>query len=203
MRSVLYYTLKTPGVLDKLRQELDSSGTEYPVPFKTAQHLPYLDAIIREAMRMHFIGSLLLERVVPSQGYSLPSGQKMPPGTIIAMSPWTLNFDKTIYGENSEAFMPERWLKQTTESDEEFEKRLAYMKHNDFSFSYGPRICLGRHIATLEIYKIMPTMLGLLDMKLVNPDKEWRVEGSFFARQYDMDMYLSWRDGVNKEMYIN
>jgi cytochrome P450 len=168
MRSVLYYVLKTPGVLQRLRDELDMSGTEYPVPFKTAQKLPYLDAVIREAMRIHFIGSILLERVVPTQGFELPSGQRLAPGTVIGMNPWTLHFDESIFGKDTESFIPDRWLPQEGESDDLYQKRFALMKHNDFSFSYGPRVCLGRHIATLEIYKIMPTMFGLLDVSITN-----------------------------------
>jgi cytochrome P450 len=222
MRSVLYYVLKTPGVLQRLRDELDNSGTEYPVPFKTAQRLPYLDAVIREAMRIHFIGSFLLERVVPAQGFELPSGQKLEPGTIVGMNPWTLHFDESIFGKDTESFIPDRWLPQEGESDDLYQKRFAMMKHNDFSFSYGPRVCLGKHIAAMEIWKIMPTMFGLLDVSLnsisyslhtysllhlqmnfVNPEKEWRVEGAFFARQYDMDMHLSWRSKDKKDQYIN
>lgn len=164
MRSILYYTIKTPGVLRKLREELDNSGTAYPVPYKTAQHLPYLDAIIREAMRIHFIGSILLERTVPSSGYTLPDGTQLPAGTVIGMNPWTLNFDEEIWGAEPKSFKPERWLQAPGEEKEGFEKRLAVMKHNDFSFSYGPRVCLGRHMATLAIFKVMPTMLGLLDV---------------------------------------
>jgi hypothetical protein len=40
-------------------------------------------------------------------------------------------------------------------------------------------------------------------MKFVDPDKEWRVEGSFFTRQYDMDITLAWKDGVKKEQHIS
>ncbi|TID14100.1 pisatin demethylase / cytochrome P450 monooxygenase [Venturia nashicola] len=202
MRTILYYTIRTPGVLAKVREELDNSGTTYPVPYKTAQHLPYLDALIREAMRIHFIASFLLERVVPASGYTLPNGIKLSQGTIVGMNPWTLNFDEEIWGPEPDSFKPDRWLKGESEETEIFEKRLAVMKHNDFSFSYGPRVCLGRHIATLEIWKVMPTMLGLLDMEFVHPEREWKVEGYFFARQSDMDMRLKWREGVNREFYI-
>jgi hypothetical protein len=40
-------------------------------------------------------------------------------------------------------------------------------------------------------------------MDFVDPEKEWRVEGSFFARQFDMDVRMKWREGVNKEVYID
>lgn len=221
LRAILYYAIRTPGVLAKLREELDSSGTTYPVPYKIAQHLPYLDATIREAMRMHHIVSVLFERTVPASGYTLPNGTKLPQGTVIGMIPWTLNFDEEIWGPEPDSFKPERWLQGEGEAKDVFEKRLAVMKHNDFSFSYGPRVCLGRHIATLEVWKVMPTMLGLLDVsgsflhlawnwshanleqiEFVHPEKEWRVEGSFFARQFDMDVRMKWREGVNRELYI-
>ncbi|KAE9991893.1 hypothetical protein EG327_010680 [Venturia inaequalis] len=202
LRAILYYAIRTPGVLAKLREELDSSGTTYPVPYKIAQHLPYLDATIREAMRMHHIVSVLFERTVPASGYTLPNGTKLPQGTVIGMIPWTLNFDEEIWGPEPDSFKPERWLQGEGEAKDVFEKRLAVMKHNDFSFSYGPRVCLGRHIATLEVWKVMPTMLGLLDIEFVHPEKEWRVEGSFFARQFDMDVRMKWREGVNRELYI-
>lgn len=164
MRAILYYTLRTPGVLAKIREELEMSVTTYPVPYKTAQQLPYVDATIREAMRMHFIGAMLLERIVPASGYTLPNGIKLSQGTVVGMNPWTLNFDEEIWGPEPDSFKPERWLQGEGEAKEVFEKRLAVMKHNDFSFSYGPRVCLGRHIATLEIWKVIPTMFGLLDV---------------------------------------
>lgn len=167
LRSILYYTVRTPGVLSKLRQELGDSGTTYPVPYKTAQDLPYLDATIHEAMRIHFITAMLLERTVPTSGYTLPNGTKLSSGTVIGMNPWTLNFDEGIWGPEPQSFKPERWLQAVGEEKVVFEERLARMKHNDFTFSYGPRGCLGRHIAILMIYKVMPTILALLDVSLL------------------------------------
>jgi cytochrome P450 len=166
LRSILYYTLKTPGVLQRIREELHDSGTEYPVPYQTATALPYLDAVIREAMRIHPIGVVILERIVHDGGLQLQSGHKLEPGTIVGMTPWTLHFDESIFGKDPEIFNPDRWLQQSGESDEAYQQRFASMKHNEFSFSYGPRVCLGRNIATLEIYTVMPTLLGLFDVSL-------------------------------------
>lgn len=164
MRSIVYYVLKTPGVLERLRRELDAQVTSYPPDYRTAMSLTYLDACIREALRVHPIASLVFERVVPDSGYTLPSGRKLPPGTILALTPWTLNFDEEVWGPKPDEFRPERWLREEYSSDDEFEKRLETMKHNDFSFSYGPRACLGKHIAWMEIVELMPTLFGVMDV---------------------------------------
>lgn len=165
MRSVIYYVLKTPGVLQKVRDEVDAKiATEYPPSYKTAMDLTYIDACIREALRMHAIGSFLLERVVPETGYQLSSGKKFLPGTVLAMTPWTLNFDEEMWGKEPHEFRPERWLQETGESDSDFQTRLAMMKYHDTSFSHGPRACLGKHIAWMEMVEVLPTLFGLLDV---------------------------------------
>lgn len=40
-------------------------------------------------------------------------------------------------------------------------------------------------------------------MEFVHPEREWKVEGSLFAKQSDMDMRIKWREGVNREVYIH
>lgn len=228
LRSIIYYTLRTPGVLQKLRRELDEHAVEYPVSWKTSQTLPYLDAIVKEAMRMHPIGAIMFERKIPSTGLTLPSGHKLPAGSTVAMTPWTLNFDESIFGERPREFKPERWLPGDVEgeTEEQAMERVNVMKRNDFTFSYGPRVCLGKHIALLEIYKIVPSLFGLFDVsrsssillgrpgrklwkyangvqiKFVHPEREWKVEGQFFARQYDMDVTFAWREGVDRQKYV-
>lgn len=228
LRSIIYYTLKTPGVLQTLRRELDERVQEYPVSWKTSQTLPYLDAIIKEGLRMHPIVAILFERKIPASGLTLPCGQKLPAGTTVAMTPWTLNFDETIFGASPREFRPERWLPGYVqgESEEQATERVNVMKRNDFTFSYGPRVCLGKHIALLEIYKIVPTLFGLFDVsnsspprrrvefrldgvvangpqiKFMHPEREWKVEGTFFARQSDMDVTFEWREGVAMEKYV-
>jgi cytochrome P450 len=180
MRSIIWYVLKTPRVLERLRQELDERVMVYPPDYPTAMGLSYMDAIIREAMRMHPIASIGFERVVPASGHTTPAGKRLPPGTIIAQSPWSMNFDEETWGPSPQEFKPERWLKYDHESQEQSVKRVGAMKHNDFSFSYGPRACLGKHIAWMEMVEVMPSLFGLLDVssppfvaKMVMENSEW------------------------------
>ena len=169
LRTIIYSVLKTPGVLERLQKELDENVTSYPPDYATATSLKYLDAVMLEALRIHPIGSILFERVVPSSGHvTEQSGTLLPPGTQIAQTPWTINFDENIWGSEPYKYKPERWLQFEGESDEAFEKRHAFMKHNDFSFSYGPRSCLGKHIAWMEMVEVVPTLFGLLDVSIAD-----------------------------------
>ena len=197
MRSIIYHTLRKPSVVVRLQKELDSANLTYPPDFRTAQGLPYLDAVIREGLRIHPVVGFSLERLVSETGLELPDGRKLPAGCIVAMNPWTWHFDRSIFGEDCDTFRPERWLRGEGESGDAFQRRLSAMKRADFTFSYGPRVCLGRHIATLEIYKAIPTLFGCLQMRLANPDREWKVESRFIAKQSDMDIKICWRDGVD------
>jgi cytochrome P450 len=169
LRSILYYTLRTPGCLERLREELKQAGmTSFPVRFEEARELKYLDAVIREAMRIHFVVSFALERVVPPEkgpdGWTMPNGVVLPVGTQVSFTGWTLAYDEQVYGPETKKFKPERWLKADSETDVEFDTRLVRMLRNDLTFSYGPRICLGKNIALMEIYMLVPTLLGLLDV---------------------------------------
>lgn len=163
LRAIIYYVLANPLVQYRLREEIDQANLSYPVSFKAAQSLPYLDAVIKEGLRIHPIGGFSLERVVPAEGASLPDGRKLPGGTIIAMSAWNLHFDR-VFGEDVDTFNPDRWLQYPHESADHWQSRLGAMKRADFAFSRGPRVCLGRHIAILEIYKLIPTLFGVFDV---------------------------------------
>ena len=164
LRSVVYYVLKNPAVHRKLQDEIDAMCDEFPVPNATAVGLPYLDAVVHEALRIHPILNVLQERIVPEGGVTLPSGTTLPAGTVACMTAWTLHWDKTIYGDDSEVFKPERWLPYDDEAPEAAAERITNMKRHDFAFSHGPRVCIGRYIALMEIYKVVPTMFGLLDV---------------------------------------
>ncbi|KAL9115481.1 MAG: hypothetical protein Q9227_000802 [Pyrenula ochraceoflavens] len=196
LRTVIYYTLKNKNIRSRLQAELDNANLSYPVSWKQAQTLPYLDAVIKEALRIHPVPGFNVERIVPREGLLLSDGRRLPAGTIVSMTAWTLHFDP-VFGEDRETFNPDRWLQRKDESHEDWQRRLKAMNRADFAFSYGPRVCIGRHIATLEMYKLIPTLFGLLDMELVNPHKPWKVEPRFFAKQSEMDITLRWREGVN------
>lgn len=65
LRAVLYYILKSPRKKEKLLEEIRSAGLSNPVSWKQSQQLPYLDACIKEALRLHPAIGLGLERKVP------------------------------------------------------------------------------------------------------------------------------------------
>src|SRR5436853_180332 len=73
LRAVIYFLIRSLDTMKKLVAQIDeanqSGKSSNPIRYKEAiTHLPYLDAIIKEAMRLHPSVGLLLELHVPLGG---------------------------------------------------------------------------------------------------------------------------------------
>ena len=50
----------------------------------------------------------------------------------------------------------------------------------------------------LELTKLVPALLMRYDMRLAEPEKEWRIVNSWVVRQEGLDVVMSRRDGASK-----
>lgn len=115
-------------------------------------------------MRMHPVIGGILERVVPAGGLTLPDGRVIAPGTKVGINPWVSSRNKAIYGDDTDAYRPERWLRSDGETEDAYEIRLKRMKDADFTFGSGNRICVGRNMATVELHKVTSTLFSRYDV---------------------------------------
>src|ERR1700704_3546774 len=102
---------RTPGVLQKLQDELDiaiPSGVEVPT-YGIVKNLKYVNNIIRESLRIHSTSSLGLPRVVPSRDGIEILGKRFPPGTVLSVPSYTIHPSEEIWGSNADEFVPDRW----------------------------------------------------------------------------------------------
>ena len=126
MRTVWYNLVAHPSTMCRLYDELieleKTKGLSRPFPsWKEVHDLPYLDACINEAVRLHPPFCLPFERVVPQGGVTI-CGRYFAAGTVVGMSPYVVNRHKPTFGEDADVWRPERWL----EGDDEHRRKLEY-----------------------------------------------------------------------------
>lgn len=113
MRAILYFLLKHPATLDKLMAELAQARREGRlsdvVMWKETRELPYLDACVKEASRLHPAGGMALERVVPEGGAVL-CGKTIAAGTVVGINAWVAHRDQEVFGADADEWNPDRWL---------------------------------------------------------------------------------------------
>lgn len=161
LSAVFYFLLKHPQTLARLRSEIDDAAragafedTETGlVTWHESQRLPYLDACIKEAFRLHPAAGLPLERIVPKGGADI-AGHFVPGGTIVGCSAWLIHMDRDIFGEDADVYRPERWLADEeamkTEAGRDAEdRRIREMNGTMFQFGMGSRTCIGKNISLL------------------------------------------------------
>lgn len=178
LSAVFYFLLKHPATLERLRTEIDDAARAGAfgdsktglVTWHESKCLPYLDACIKEAFRLHPAAGLPLERVVPEGGADI-DGHFVPGGTIVGCSAWLIHLNKDIFGPDPEVYRPERWLPDeevvaTAGGKETEDRRIKEMNGTMFQFGMGSRTCIGKNISLLEIYKLVPSMLRRFEVRL-------------------------------------
>ncbi|USW55637.1 Putative cytochrome P450 [Septoria linicola] len=180
LSAVLYHLLQNPVCREKLQKEIadfQAEGTiSDPVTFAEAQKMPYLQAVIKEALRMHPAVGLPLARIVPHGGAEL-AGYYFPAGTCVGVNAWVLHHDEEIFGTDADLFQPELWLRSKEE--------VSLMNENLFSFGAGSRTCIGKNISLLEMNKVLVQIYRRFNIEHVGKTqpKEWATNNRWFVKQ--------------------
>ncbi|KAK1958741.1 cytochrome P450 [Colletotrichum sublineola] len=191
MRALFYYCLKHPRIWERLESEIVANipGDE-PAPHAVARALPYLEAVCRETLRYHPAIAMTMERVVPEGGLALPDGSVVPGGSLVGMNPYIVGRNKSVYGEDADQYCPERWLRQDAEDDEAYKLRMRQWSAADIVFGGGSRICLGRNLSLMELYKIVPSLISRFEIQLVDPEEKWWTSSRWFYRTKGVTCHL-------------
>lgn len=150
IRSTLLRLLTSPRVLTKLRAEVDAAVADgrvsSPIQQKESRQLPYLQAVVKEGLRITppFLGQV--SKQVPAGGDTF-NGIFLPGGTRIGHNVYALT-RHPIFGADCDTFRPERWLEADPETRDEMEKTV------DLVFGYGRWSCMGKNVAFLEMDKV-------------------------------------------------
>ena len=74
-------------------------------------------------------------------------------------------------------------------------QRISEMRRNFFMFGHGARGCLGRHIAIMQIVKLMFELYRRFDIRRAEPEREWKVSGGWITMQIGLDFVFVKRKG--------
>jgi cytochrome P450 family 110 len=137
----LYWTHRTPSVLEKLRVELEGTDTD---PMALAQ-LPYLNAVCNETLRISSVAFLSFPREVIAPMTLMD--YRVEPGTRVYACIYLTHHCPDLYPE-PEQFRPERFLER------------KYSMFEFLPFGGGSRRCIGEVLAQFEMKLVLAKLLS-------------------------------------------
>jgi cytochrome P450 len=185
IRMIILHIITNPRVYINVMEELDSNNHVISYPVITSaesRKLPYMQACIKEGLRIFPPLQALNSKLAPPGGETV-NGIFIPGGIEVAYSSYTTQRRKDIFGEDAQYFRPERWI-EAAAVDDGGVKLTAMENTLDLIFGSGRFSCLGKHIAFIELDKVIPTLLREFDWGLVNPVRhiETKCFGVFVQR---------------------
>ncbi|CAA7047259.1 unnamed protein product [Microthlaspi erraticum] len=148
---------KHPQVMTKIRHEIKTKFDPTDL-----EKLVYLHAALNESMRLY--PPIPFNHKSPSKSDVLPSGHKVEVDAKIVLSMYALGRMRSVWGEDASDFKPERWILDN--GSLRHEPSYKFM-----AFSAGPRACVGKHLALLQMKMIAVEVIQNYDFKVVEGHK--------------------------------
>nr|GMD63814.1 cytochrome P450 71A1-like [Ipomoea batatas] len=138
---------RKPWIIEKAKEELDRViGRERWVEEKDLSQLPYIEAIVKETLRLHPVATLLPPH------YSMEDckvgGYEVPKGTVVFINVWSIGrYSK--YWDKANEFLPERFLERDID--------ITGQNFGVLPFGSGRRKCPGYSLGL----KALPWLLAI------------------------------------------
>ncbi|KAJ2556928.1 hypothetical protein EV175_001672 [Coemansia sp. RSA 1933] len=119
--------------------------------------LPYLEACILESLRLVPVPSVQIPRKIPAEGVTI-KGHYIPGGTAVFINMWGSHTSEKYWADPFK-FDPMRFLDKDP-------KLNRQRRHSIFTFGYGNRICMGKHLAWVNLMTILANLLRNYNISL-------------------------------------
>ncbi|KAI0918273.1 hypothetical protein AcV5_002299 [Taiwanofungus camphoratus] len=187
--AITYYVARDQTVQQKLQAELDIAFGDVSgsgvVPFDATKRLPYLEAVINEGLRLHTTVGANLPRVAPPGGLTV-LGHTFKEGTWVSAPLYSIHRMPEVWGEDANEFRPERWIEKGDDEKIKMQKAFA-------PFSVGPRSCIGRNLALMELQILIATVFRRYHIVL-EPGQQLFVHESFVRKPLGCMVGMKRRD---------
>lgn len=187
IRATLLYILTNSHVQKTLLKEISEASISSPITDAEARKLPYLQAVIKEGLRIFPPVTGIMFKEVPAGGDTI-KGFYVPGGTGIGWSSFGLMRNVEVWGHDAKLFRPERWFEGTAEEIKKKEIEVEMV------FGYGKYQCLGKNVAYLELNKIFVELLRNFEFTIVNPSEPWKSFNAGLFLQSNMWMRVTKRE---------
>ncbi|KAI5361822.1 Putative cytochrome P450 [Septoria linicola] len=203
LRLTLHFVSTSPPILERLLNEaragIAAGKIGRPViKDSEARQLPYLQACIKEGLRVYPPVTGLLAKRVPDGGAHIEVDgvdKFAPGGTQIGWNSWGMMRQEGIFGEDVEIYRPERWLAR--DGSEKERARIARMTDVvSLCFGYGRFGCLGRGVATMELNKAIIETLLRFNLQPCRLDKPFDEMVVGFYVHHNMNFVVTERKDV-------
>lgn len=149
-----------PEVMRKSQEELTTVvGVNNTVEEFHISKLEYLNAVVKETLRLHPAAPLLLPRC-PTQSCNV-GGYTIPKGTKVFLNVWTMHRDPEFW-DNPYEFRPERFLGDGIKLD------YHGNSHHYLPFGVGRRICAGLPLGERMLMHLLASLLHLFEWNSPN-----------------------------------
>lgn len=170
----LYALAQRLDVQRKLREELREVPVDNP-SMDQLNALPYLDAVIRETMRLYppVVAGIRIaskdDEIPLAVPYMDAHGRmhdtvRIDKGTTFPIPILGVNMSKALWGEDAREFKPERW-----ESVPEAVQPIPGVWSNLMTFIGGPRACIGYRFSLVEMKALIFTLVRAFEFEMAVP----------------------------------
>ncbi|KAL2799478.1 cytochrome P450 [Aspergillus keveii] len=169
MAFLFYYIAREPGLLQRLREEIEELTGGGKFDHRKIQSAPLLNGCINEALRLHPPVPSGLYRKAPPEGVYVGE-QYIPGDTVMLVNFYAMGRDESHFVD-ADRFIPER-----------FSTRPELIKHRDAfaPFSTGPYSCIGKNLALIEIRLLAAHLITKFDVEFAPGE-----DGSDLLRSHD------------------
>ncbi|KAJ6548697.1 cytochrome P450 [Mycena capillaripes] len=131
--------------------------------------IPYLDAVVREVLRWRAVLPLSIPHAVTED--DIYKGYHIPAGAVVVGNTWAIFNDESLYGPDTDEFIPERWLTKDGSIN-------TLMRDPSAAFGFGRRICPGRDMAQWSIWICAASILAAFNISKSLDEKGVPIEPS-------------------------
>ncbi|XP_070558201.1 cytochrome P450 2J4-like [Ptychodera flava] len=151
---VFLYMAQYPDVQRRVQKEIDTVHAETSfIKYSDRNRYPYTQACIHEVLRHVTVVPVGLPHVttkhVQFRGFDIPAN------TMVFANMYSMHQDERYWTKPDE-FNPERWLQE----DGQFGK-ADLLSH----YSYGPRVCVGKELAQMELFLVFSNVMKMFSFK--------------------------------------